>query len=478
MHAVRQETATSSGGLRRHLGAWDLTAIGIGATVGAGIFVLSGVVAHDVGPAVIITFLLAGLACAFSALAYAEMSAALPITGSAYSYTYATLGEGMAWLVGWNLLLEYVLGSSLVARGWSGYLAGMLGDLGVTLPNALQNGPFDSSTDPSQAAGIIDLPAVLIVLAMACIVVLGIRESARFTKAMVVLKLTAVLTVILVGSTCIDSANWTPFAPEGITPIFKGTVLVFLAFVGFDVVSSTAAEVRNPGRDLPLGILRTLVICTILYCLMAATLTGIVHYKDIDPDSPITSAFRSAQLPFIGGVIAAGALIGMASVLLALLVGLPRILMAMGRDGLVPAWTATVNQRTGSPVAVTIVATVVIASAAGLLPLADLANMTGIGTLTAFAAVSASVTLLRKREPNLPRPFRIPGPDWLPLGGTIICVGLMVVLLFTAKQTLLISLFVWLALGSTLYALYGFRKSALRRSNASDAINSGNPTTL
>lgn len=454
LRAVQEERATQSGGLKRHLGSWQLMALGIGATVGAGIFVLSGVVAHSAGPAVVLSFLMAGIACSFAAVSYAEMSAALPVTGSAYTFAYATLGECIAWLVGWNLLLEYALGASLVARGWSGYMAGVLDDAGVALPTMFLNGPFEG--------GFIDVLSVLIVLSMAAVVALGIRESARFTSAMVVLKLVVVAAVIIIGATCIQPSNWTPFVPEGWGPVFKATALVFLAFVGFDMVSSTAAEVRDPGRDLPRGILGTLLVCTVLYCAMVATLTGMVPYLEIDAQSPITSAFQGANMPFVGGVISLGALVGMASVLLAVMVGLPRILMAMGRDGLLPSWTGRVNARTGTPLLTTVISAVVVALAAGLLPLNALASLTGVGTMTAFTAVCIAVVVMRKREPDLVRPFRVPGPNWVPLIGAVICGGLIAQLL----PSLWLPLSIWIGAGLAVYALFGFRNSTLRRNNA------------
>lgn len=449
---MQREVESRSGGLKASLGATDLMAIGIGATVGAGIFVLSGVAAHEAGPAVVISFALAALACGFSAFAYAELGAALPVTGSAYAYVYASLGEIMAWVVGWNLLLEYALGASLVASGWSGYLVGVLRDLGVTLP-------FWCVNDPTVPGGLINLPALLIVLGMTAVVLLGMRESARVTRVMVALKLTAVAAVIIVGATQVHAANWTPFVPRGWGSVFKAAALVFLAYVGFDVVSSTAAEVRNPGRDLPRGILGSLGVCTLLYALMAGVLTGMVPSHAIDVHSPITSAFDAAHLGFIGGVISAGALIGMASVLLALLVGLPRILLAMGRDGLLPSWTTAVHPRTGTPVATTMGAGVVVAFAAALLPLEDLASLCGIGTLTAFTAVCAAVAILRKRQPDLPRPFRFPGPSWAPWIGSLVCLALLLQIL----PTIWLQLMVWMGLGLGVYAAFGFSHSHLAR---------------
>lgn len=462
LQAVQQEAASRSGGLKPSLGFTDLMAIGIGATVGAGIFVLSGVAAQEAGPAVVVSFALAALACAFSALAYAEMGAALPVTGSAYAYVYASLGEVIAWMVGWNLLLEYALGASLVASGWSGYLVGVLRDIGVSLPRWSVNGP----TVPG---GLIDLPAMLIVFAMASIVLLGMRESARLTRYMVALKLTAVAAVIIVGATQVDPANWAPFAPRGWGSVFKAAALVFLAYVGFDVVSSTAAEVRAPGRDLPRGIIGSLVVCTLLYSLMSGVLTGMVPYKAIDVRSPITSAFNAAHLGFIGGVISAGALIGMASVLLALLVGLPRILLAMGRDGLLPAWAAVVHPRTGTPVATTLAVAFGVALSAALLPLEALASLCGVGTLTAFTAVCASVAVLRKREPDLPRPFRFPGPAWTPWVGSLVCLALLAQILPTIWPRLLI----WMGLGLAVYASFGFSHSRLARGSAGQQAGTG-----
>ncbi len=450
LQAVHQEAVARSGGLKPSLGVIDLMAIGIGATVGAGIFVLSGVAAHEAGPAVVVSFSLAALACIFTAFAYAEMGAALPVTGSAYAYVYASLGEVIAWMVGWNLFLEYALGASLVASGWSGYMAGVLRDLGVNLPPWCVN-------DPSVPGGLINLPAMLIVLTMASVVLLGMRESARVTRCMVALKLTAVAAVIIVGATQIEPANWTPFVPNGWGSVFKAAALVFLAYVGFDVVTSTAAEVRNPGRDLPRGIIGSLIICTILYALMSGVLTGMVRYNAIDVKSPITSAFNAAHLNFIGGVISAGALIGMASVLLALLVGLPRILLAMARDGLLPAWAAVIHPRTGTPVATTLAVAIGVSLATAFLPLTALASLCGVGTLTAFSAVCASVAVLRKREPDLPRPFRFPGPSWTPWIGSLVCLTLLAQIL----PSIWLQLLIWMASGLAVYALFGFRNSRI-----------------
>lgn len=400
---------------------------------------LSGVAAHEAGPAVVLSFLLAAVGCSFAALAYAELAAALPVTGSAYAYVYASLGELVAWVVGWNLLLEYALGASLVASGWSGYLVGVLGALGVPMPRLP-----------------IDVFAALIVVVTAAIVALGTQESARVTKLMVALKLLAVVAVIGIGATRVNPANFDPFVPEGWGSVLRAAATVFLAFVGFDVVSSTAAEVRNPERDVPRGILGSLAVCTVLYAGMAGVLTGMVPYTQIDVKSPITGAFNAVHLPFVGAIISGGALIGMASVLLALLVGLPRILLAMARDGLLPQEAGAVNAQ-GIPLKITLVASTVIAVSAAVLPLEALADMCGAGTLTAFTAVCAAVPVLRRREPGLARPFRFPGPTWLPWVGALVCFGLFLQLL----PGIWLPLLVWMALGQAVYWAYGYRHSQL-----------------
>jgi APA family basic amino acid/polyamine antiporter len=435
--------------LKATLTALDLLAIGIGATVGAGIFVLSGVAARQAGPAVVLSFMLAALGCAFAAFAYAELGAALPVTGSAYAYVYAALGEVFAWVVAWNLLLEYALGASMVAGGWSGYLKGVLSDLGVRLPEWCTHSPAHG--------GLIDLPALLIVVFMASIVLHGMRESARFTRVMVGLKLLAVLAVIVAGATRINPQNWAVFMPEGLASVGKAAAMVFMAYVGFDVVSATAAEVKEPSRDLPRGILGSLLICSLLYAAMSGVLTAMVPYTSINIHSPITSAFNACGLKAVGGVIAAGALIGMASVLLAMLVGLPRILLALARDGLMPAWAQKVHPVRGVPVATTWLSAVCIALAASLLPIDMLASMAGVGTLTAFSAVCLSVAVMRKREPDLPRPFLFPGPAFMPYLGVFVCLALLAQLLPAIWGRVLL----WMSLGLVVYFLFGYRRSKL-----------------
>lgn len=443
--------ARADAALRRALGAVDVLVIGIGAIVGAGIFVLVGVAARQAGPAVLLSFLLAAVACAFAALCYAELAAALPASGSAYSYAYAALGEIVAWLVGWNLVLEYTLGASLVASGWSGYCRSVLAGVGLALPASLANNAW------SAPGGVIDLPAVAIVVGLTVPVLIGIRESATFTRAMVALKISIVLVVTVVGAFHVRPANWQPFAPLGPFAVLHAAALVFLAYVGFDVASTTACEVRDPRRDLPVGILGSLLISALLYAGMVVVLTGMVPYDQIDAASPIDSAFQAAGLGAIGTIITAGALVGLTSVLVALLIGQPRIFFAMAHDGLLPPRAAAVHPRFQTPVVTTLVSGVVIALAAGLVPIEDLANMTSIGTLLAFAAVCSAVPILRWRAPDLSRGFRCPGSPAVPLLGTAICLALTLQL----DPATWVRLVIWTAIGLAIYFGYGRQHSRL-----------------
>jgi APA family basic amino acid/polyamine antiporter len=448
---VLAEARGGTGGLRQALGALDLLAIGVGAIVGAGIFVLSGVAARQAGPAVLLSFALAALACTLAALCYAELATLLPASGSSYTYTYTTLGEIVAWFVGWNLILEYTLGASLVASGWSGYARSVLAGVGLALP------PWLADSAGSTAGGLIDLPAVLVVLALTALVLSGIRETAHFTRWMVALKVAIVLLVVGLGAGHVQPANWQPFMPLGPLAVLHVAAVVFLVYVGFDVVTTTSAEVRRPQHDLPIGIIGSLVVSGILYAGMVVVLTGMVPYTQIDPTSPISSAFDAVGQSRVGTVITAGALVGLTSVLTTLLIGQPRIFLAMARDGLLPRWTAAVHPRFGTPVVTTVATGIAIALAAGFVPIEELANMTSIGTLLAFATVCLAVPLLRARYPELPRPFRVPGVPWIPWLGTAVCLGLTLML---DPQTWL-RLLIWSAIGLAIYLAYGRRHSAL-----------------
>ena len=437
-HAARKD------GFQRRLSGWDLLALGVGATIGAGIFVLAGTAAKQAGPAVIVSFFLAAVGCAIAAYAYAELASTLPVAGSAYAYSLTALGELPAFFVGWHLLLEYTIGASMVASGWSGYVQGLFEEASISLPGFLAQG---SGAPNFLAAGIVCLLAV--------VVVYGVRESATFTNIMVAVKLAVVLTVIVAGATAVDTANWKPFVPLGWGAVVQTASFIFLAFLGFDVVATAAAEVKNPKKDLQLGILGSLGVCTVLYMSMAAVLTGMVSYTTIDEKDPLLSAFAQAGFHALGGVISLGAIVGMTSVLMALLIGLPRILQAKADDGLLPAWVSKIHPKTGTPVGSTVLAAGAIATAAAFFPLEELATLAGVGTLIAFSAVCGSVTVLRKRHPELERPFRMPGPDWVPLVGVV----LFLVLACTLLEKIWMALGIWLVVGVVFYFGYSRRHS-------------------
>ncbi|HWQ20534.1 MAG TPA: amino acid permease [Methanotrichaceae archaeon] len=445
-----EEGGLPGGALHRALGLTDLMALGIGAIIGTGIFVLSGVGAREAGPAVIISFLLSGFASALAALCYAELAAMIPQAGSAYTYSYVALGELAAWIIGWDLMLEYIIGASTVASGWSGYVVALLHSVGISLPAQLTSDPF--------SGGLIDLPALLIVALITTLVLVGIREGTRFTKVLVVIKLAVVLTVIGVGYFYLDPSNWQPFIPYGPFSIVSAAAVIFFAYVGFDVVSTIAEEARDPSRDLPAGIIGSLIICTVLYVAVGAVLTGMVPYTQVDLSSPIASAFDRAGLKLVSALVSTGVIVGLTSVMAALMIGQPRIFMAMARDGLLPAWAARVSPRFHTPVYTTLITGTVVALAAALAPIEKLAHMTSIGTLLAFVLVCAGVLVLRRQEPDLPRPFRCPGVPFVPALGIIICFGLMLGLPLETWLRLII----WMALGLAIYFTYSRKHSKLK----------------
>jgi APA family basic amino acid/polyamine antiporter len=452
VRSIMSEGKSSPGGLRRALGVLDLMAIGVGAVIGAGIFVLTGVAAQDAGPAVSLSFVLAAIACGFVALCYSELSTLFPVTGSAYIYTYAALGELWAWLVGWALILEYTLGAAVVAEGWSGYVRDLLQDRGILLPLWMRNDPW------STPGALIDFPAVALVLTITGIVVVGIQESARFSRIMVFTKVLIVLFVIGVGGLHIQPANWQPFMPFGALSIIQAAAVVFIAYIGFDVISATAEEVTRPDRDLPLGLIGTVAACALLYTGVALVLTGMVPYTQINISDPVASAFQSAGLRFVGNIIAVGVIVGLISVMTSVLIGQPRIFFAMARDGLLPPWVERIHPRFKTPALITVVSGGVIALVAGLVPLDTLVHMTSLGTLVAFSLVCAAVLVLRRRYPDLPRPFRCPGVPWVPLGGMLICLILMLEL----PSSTWLRILAWMVIGLLVYFVYGFRHSKLR----------------
>ena len=455
--------------LRRSLTAWDLTLLGIGAIIGTGIFVLTGTAAaNQAGPAIVVSYMAAGLACAFAALCYAEFAAMIPISGSAYTYAYATLGEIFAWMIGWDLILEYAVGSMTVAIGWSGYFQRILAGFGIMLPTWM-------SAAPAAAAGAaINLPAVIIVLLVMVLLIIGIRESARFNAAMVLIKIAAVLFFLVVGVGYVRPENWSPFMPYEWSGVMTGAAVVFFAYIGFDAVSTTAEEARNPRRDLPIGIIASLVVCTILYVLVAGVLTGIVpvvQYKE-DPqflNAPVGYALSVINMDWAAGLVSAGAVAGITSVLLVMLMSQPRIFFAMSRDRLLPAGVSKVHPTFQTPYITTAITCVVVAIAAGFIPIQVVGEMTSIGTLFAFVVVSLAVLVLRVKRPDADRPFRVPGGPVIPVLGVLSCLYLMVSLSVMTWVRFL----VWLDLGMLIYWFYGRTHSPLADRREAEARSGG-----
>jgi basic amino acid/polyamine antiporter, APA family len=443
--------------LRRSLTAWDLTLLGIGAIIGTGIFVLTGTAAaNQSGPAIILSYTAAGIACAFAALCYAEFAAMIPIAGSAYTYAYATLGEIFAWMIGWDLILEYAVGSMTVAIGWSGYFQRILAGFGLQLPLWM-------AAAPAAAPGaVINLPAMVIVLLIMVLLIVGIRESARFNAAMVTIKIVAVLFFLAAGTWYVEPANWTPFMPYGWAGVMTGAAVVFFAYIGFDAVSTTAEEAKNPSRDLPIGIIASLVICTVLYVAVAGVLTGIVPVVDFRQDAqflnaPVAYALSVINQDWAAGLVSAGAVAGITSVLLVMLMSQPRIFFSMSRDGLLPHGVSRVHPRFQTPYITTIITCVIVSIFAGLVPIQVVGEMTSIGTLFAFVVVCMAVIVLRRTRPDAHRPFRVPGGAIIPVLGVLSCLYLMVSLSVMTWVRLL----VWLDIGMLIYWFYGRTHSPL-----------------
>ena len=468
--------------MRPVLGSLQLTSLGVGAIIGAGIFIVIGLVARDkAGAATMLSFVIAGLACAFAALCYAEFASMVPVAGSAYTYAYATLGEIFAWIIGWDLLLEYGVGAASVAHGWSHYFTDFLGLLGVTLPRALIDAPFDFNPATGRfvsTGAIIDLPALLISAFLTVFLVIGIRLSATFNALMVAVKLAVVFLIVAVGVFYIDPQNWHPFAPYGYSGIsffgktivgqqaaggeplgvMAGAAIVFYAYIGFDSVSTHAEEARNPSRDVPIGIVASLVLCTVLYIAVAAVLTGMVPYDKIDIDAPLAHAFSRVGLPWAHFLISLGALTGITSVLMVLMLSQPRIMLAMARDGLLPAsFFGSVHARFRTPWKSTVLTGIAVGLMGAFLPLRMLAELVNIGTLLAFVIVCAAVLIMRYREPDTKRPFRCPFVPLVPILGIAFCMLLM----FSLPAENWFRLIVWLLLGFAIYFSYGRRHSLL-----------------
>lgn len=449
--------------LRRTLTALDLTLLGIGAIIGTGIFVLTGTAsANQAGPGIVLSYVIAGLACGFAALCYAEFASMIPISGSAYTYAYATLGEIFAWMIGWDLILEYAVGSMTVAVGWSGYFQRILAGFNIHLPVWM-------SASPDPAAGtLLNLPAILIVLGIMVLLVIGVRESARFNAAMVAVKLFAVAFFILVGFSYVKPDNWSPFMPYGFSGVMTGAAVVFFAYIGFDAVSTTAEEAKNPSRDLPIGIIASLIICTFLYLVVSGILTGIIPVVQYKADqqflnAPVGYALAVINKDWAAGLVSAGAVAGITSVLLVMLMSQPRIFFAMSRDRLLPAGVSKVHPKFRTPYITTIITCAIVAAVAGFVPINILGEMTSIGTLFAFVVVSMAVIILRIRRPEARRPFRVPGGHIIPVCGVLACVYLMVSLSVMTWVRFL----GWLDVGMIIYWFYGRTHSPLV--NASEA---------
>lgn len=473
--------------LRRVLGPISLTSLGIGCVIGAGIFVVTGIAAHDkAGPSLILSFVVAGIACIFAALCYGEFAAMVPVAGSAYTYAYATLGELFAWIIGWDLVLEYAVGAASVAHGWSKYFQEFAGIFGLRVPHVVSTAPLDF--DPAlgrivSSGSVLDLPAIAVAAIVTIVLVLGIRESATFNNIMVVVKVGVVLMVIALGFQYVDPRNWQPFAPYGMTGVsffghtlvgltgkggeplgmLAGAAVIFFAYIGFDSVSTHAEEARNPQRDVPIGIIASLIICTLLYISVSAVLTGMVPYDQISVEAPLADAFRRVGLPWAHFVISLGAVAGITSVLLVLMLSQPRIWLAMARDGLVPrGFFGAVHARFRTPWKATILTGVAVSLLAGFLPLRILAELVNIGTLLAFVIVCTAVLIMRRTDPQAQRPFRVPLVPVVPVLGILFCLLLM----FSLPAENWLRLFGWLVLGLLVYFGYGRHHSVMARQRA------------
>ncbi len=470
--------------LKRVLGPVGLTALGVGAIIGTGIFVLTGVAAAEkAGPAMMLSMVAAGMTCIFAALCYAEFAAMVPVAGSAYTYAYATLGELFAWIIGWDLVLEYAVGASTVAHGWSHYFQDLLKFFngGKALwPAFVANAPFDFvKGEFVWTNSWVDLPAIVITAIITCILVRGIKESANFNAAMVIVKLSVVFFVIAVGAFYINPENWKPFAPYGygglsffgmpiwgqmhnghLSGVLAGSATIFFAYIGFDAVSTQSEEAKNPSRDVPIGIIASLIICTVLYIAVAAVLTGMVPYNNINIDAPVSDAFAQVGLPWAQFLIAVGALTGITSVLLVMMLSQPRVLLAMSRDGLVPpGFFGAIHERFKTPWKSTILTGLFVGTLAALLPLNILAELVNIGTLLAFLMVCAAVLVMRKTHPDARRPFKVPFMPLTPILGIVTCL----VLMFSLPGENWLRLVVWLAIGLAIYFTYGIRHSELAK---------------
>ncbi len=463
-----QEKETS---LKRVLGPLNLTMLGVGGIIGAGIFVLTGqAAAQYAGPGIVFSFIISAIGCGFAGLCYAEFASMIPIAGSAYTYSYATIGEFLAWIIGWDLILEYLFGAATVSVGWSGYVTSFLKDFGINIPTYLSNSPlaYEIGKGWYATGAIINLPAVVIVALVTALLVVGIKESANFNNLIVIVKIAVIILFVAFGFSYVNSQNWTPFIPPntgefghfGFSGILRGAGVIFFAYIGFDAVSTAAQEAKNPQKDMPIGIMTSLIICTILYILVALVLTGIVKYDQLLVPDPIAVGVNAAGegLFWLRPLIKIGAIAGLSSVILVLLLGQPRIFFSMANDGLLPPSFAKVHPKFRTPHITTIVTGAVAAVMGGLFPIGALGEMVSIGTLLAFAIVSASILVLRKTDPDINRPFKTPLVPFVPLMGAGISILQMLSLPFATWLRLMI----WMVVGVVIYFLYGYKHSKIR----------------
>jgi APA family basic amino acid/polyamine antiporter len=476
-----EQLGTGAGGLKRVLGPWQLVMLGVGAIIGTGIFVLTGqAAAANAGPAIVLSMVLAGLTSVLAALCYSEFAATVPVAGSAYTYAYATLGEFIAWIIGWDLILEYALGAATVAVGWSGNLVTLLHQLGIGFPAAVSAAPGSvvQLANGASVTAVFNLPAVLITIAVTMLLIIGVSESATVNAVIVVIKVAVVLVVIGAGALFIQTANWHPFIPEntgtfgeyGWSGVLRGAGVIFFAYIGFDAVSTSAQEARDPQRDMPRGILGSLAICTVLFVFVSAVMVGVVPYRQmLNQPAPLVIAIEAAagraagtpMAPLMNGLtvlLTVGALAALSSVMVVMMLAQPRIFLAMSKDGLMPKWAGVVHPRFNTPHISTIVTGIVVAIAAGLTPIAALGTLVSIGTLMAFVIVSIGVIVLRRTRPDLPRPFRMPMVPLLPALSALVALILMLGLPRATWERLVI----WMVIGIAFYFTYGYRRSRLR----------------
>jgi APA family basic amino acid/polyamine antiporter len=456
--------------LNRVLSARTLTSIGLGSMIGSGIFVLTGTVAaNHTGPAVTLAFMVAAIGCGLAAICYAELAALIPVAGSAYSYAYATLGEGVAWFVGWNLALEYMMSAATVAVGWSGYVVNLLEEFGVHLPAALTNAPVAKTAGHTleTTGALVNLPAVLIVVVLTWLCYIGIRQSAGLNNVMVIIKVAIIVLFIVVGISFIDTSQWHPYLPEntgsfghfGWSGVLQGAAIIFFAYIGFDTAATTAQEARDPQRDVPAGIMGALAISTVLYIAMAAVMTGMVDFRKLDVAAPVAVALDAhPRLLWLGLPVKIGAIIGMTSVILMSILGQPRIFMAMARDGLLPPQLEKVHPTYHTPSVATVITGVIATIFAGIFPIDVLGELVSIGILLAFTAVCLGVLVLRRTMPEVARPFRVPFAPVTCTAGVIVCLGLTLAL----PHDTWIRLLIWSLVGAAVYLGYGYRHSRLR----------------